>query len=351
MTDPVHQANKSLVLDYWAGLDRPDPDQRAGAVAAVMADDVRWHGHAPVGSVEGSSRFLSEAWAPLMRSFPDLERETFVFFAGTSNGRVDGDIGKDGHRWVTGTGLLHATFAEDYLGIPATGQPVSIRWGDFCRVTDGRIDEVYSLIDVVDLMLQAGIDVLPRRRGLDGLYPPPTDGDGVLLEPQDDAESDYSLERIRRFLFDGLNVFDQADLSSMGLAAYFHPDLQWYGPAGIGACPSFEDFENLHQRPWLVAFPDRQVQDLDALFAEGYYCGAPGWVGVKGVHRGVYQGVEATGNQIDFNGLDWWRRHGDQYVQNWVFVDMVHLFDQMGVDLFERMHTELSTSPAHGEAQ
>ena len=25
------------------------------------------------------------------------------------------------------------------------------------------------------------------------------------------------------------------------------------------------------------------------------------------------------------------------YVENWVFVDMVHLFRQLGVDLFERL--------------
>lgn len=347
MTDPLHQANKSLVLDYWAALDNPDGAARGEALPAIMADDVRWHGHEPVGSVAGRDRFVSEAWAPIMHSFEGLQRETFVFFAGTSNGRVDGDIDADGHRWVTGTGLLHATFTEDYLTIPATGGPVSIRWGEFTRVTDGRIDEVYFLIDVIDLMLQAGIDVLPLRRGADGQYPPPSSGDGVLLEPQDDAESDYSLERIRRFLFDGLNVFDQADLSSMGLADYFHPDVEWYGPGGIGGCASFEEFQDLHQRHWLVAFPDRQVQDLDALFAEGAYCAAPGWAGVKAIHSGIYADVEATGNPIDFNGLDWWRREGDQYVQNWVFVDMVHLFDQMGVDLFERMRAQVAAR-AHG---
>lgn len=40
---------------------------------------------------------------------------------------------------------------------------------------------------------------------------------------------------------------------------------------------SFAEFETLHQQPWLVAYPDRQVQDLDALFAEGLYSAAPGW--------------------------------------------------------------------------
>ena len=342
MTDPVHQANKALVLEYWAALDHADPNERSKGVATAMSGDMRWHGHAPVGRVDGPERFLSEAWEPLRRSFPDLDRETFVFFAGTSNGRHDGDISKDGHRWVTGTGVFRATFAEDYLTIPATGGPVSIRWGEFCRVTDGRIDEVYFLIDVLDLMQQAGFEVLDPSLGVDGQYPPPAAGDGVLAEPQDDAATGYCLDRIRAFIFGGLNVFDQEDLSSMGLAEYFPPDLQWYGPGGIGACLSFEDFENHHQRPWLVAYPDRQVQDLTALLAEGNYCGGPGWAGVKALHTGPYRGVEATGNAIDFNGLDWWKLDGEQFIENWVFVDMIHLFDQMGVDLFAHMHAQIS---------
>ena len=37
------------------------------------------------------------------------------------------------------------------------------------------------------------------------------------------------------------------------------------------------------------------------------------------------------------NGLDFWRREGDQFTENWVFVDMVHLFRQFGIDLFDRI--------------
>jgi hypothetical protein len=70
---------------------------------------------------------------------------------------------------------------------------------------------------------------------------------------------------LRTFIFDGLNGFDQSELESMGVADYFHPDVHWYGPGGIGACLSFEEFEHNHQRHWLKAFPDRSVQDLDAL--------------------------------------------------------------------------------------
>ncbi|MEM7337944.1 MAG: ester cyclase [Actinomycetota bacterium] len=335
----LNQTNKALVWRYWGELD--DAGTAPAAIAAVaerfMAPDAPWHGHAPVGSVAGAEAFATNAWAPLGAAIPDLRRETFLFFGGRSNGRVDGDEALDGRMWVTGTGVLRGTLSADYLGIPATGAEVAVRWGEFCCVVDERISETYFLIDVVDLARQAGVDLLPPSLGVDGVYPPPASGDGILHAAQDAELSEASLASIRRFIFDGLNVYDQDDLASMGMADFFHPDVRWYGPGGIGACLSLAEFEDNHQRPWLVAYPDRQVQDLDALIAEGDYSGAPGWAGVIATHTGPYLHVAATGRRVEFNGLDWWRQAGDQYVENWVFVDMVHLFDQFGVDLMARL--------------
>lgn len=336
MTPDENQRNKQLVWEYWRALDSSESGERLATVSTNWAPGAWWHGHAPVGSVQGPEAFVADAWDPLRRSFPDLQREPFIFFGGRSNGRVDGDISADGHMWVTGTGVMRATFEQDYLSIPATGQGVTLRWGEFCRLEAGRITETYFLIDVVDLMEQAGASPLPPSLGRAGVYPPPAAGDGILLDAPPSADSAYSLDHIRRFIFDGLNVYDQSELASMGMADFFDPQVHWYGPGGIGACYTLREFEDLHQRPWLVAYPDRQVQDLDALFAEGHYSGAPGWAGVKATHTGPYLGVDATGNEIEFNGLDWWKRDGELYVENWVFVDMVHLFGHFGIDLLAR---------------
>jgi hypothetical protein len=37
------------------------------------------------------------------------------------------------------------------------------------------------------------------------------------------------------------------------------------------------------------------------------------------------------------NGIDFWREENGQFIENWVFVDMIHLFHQMGIDLMERI--------------
>ena len=312
-------------------------DGIADLARSVMSPDAPWHGPDPVNTLEGPAAFADGFWRPLLHSFPDLKRHTHLFFGGQSNGRRDGNLAADGRMWVTGTGVLRGTFARDYLGIPATAGQVEIRWGEFCRVEDSQVVESYFLLDLVDLMQQAGFKVLPPSLGVDGVYPPPTAGDGVLLDAQDSEISANSLEHIRRFIYDGLNSYDESALESMGIADFFRPDIRWYGPGGIGACYSLKEFEDYHQRPWLTAFPDREVQDLDALFAEGAYSGGPGWAGVRATHAGPYREVAATGNTLAINGLDWWKRDGEHYIENWVFVDMVHLFRQFGVDLFARL--------------
>lgn len=341
MDATTHQQNKQAVWSYWLALDQAGHEATLAVAERHLSPDSTWHGPAPLPDLRGPQAFVSGYWAPLKRALPDLTRHPHVFMGGRSNGRVDGDTRRDGHAWVSGTGVFTGTFANDYLGIPATGRPVSIRWGECCRMEAGRIVQTYLLLDLVDLMQQAGIEVLPPSRGRDGLYPPPATGDGILHAEQDATESAHSLAHIRRFIFEGLNRFDKTELGSMGMASFFHPQVQWYGPGGIGACLSLKEFEDLHQRPWLVAYPDRKVQDLTALFAEGSYSGGPGWAGVVATHTGPYLDAPATGRRVVFNGMDWWKREGEQYVENWVFVDMVHLFRQFGIDLFERMRLQI----------
>ncbi len=333
----VNQANKQLVWDFWQALEGASANEVENVATTVMAEDVLWHGFDPIEKLEGRIAFTSNFWKPLLESFPDIKRETHIFMGGKSNGRADGDISLDGKMWVSGTGYFNGTFVKDYLEIPATGKKVSIRWGEFCRIEEGKIVEIYFMLDLIDLMQQAGFEVLPPSKGKNGLYPPPHARDGILLEKQPKEVSDYSLDHIWRFIYDGLNSYDQSELESMGMADFFHPEVQWYGPGGIGACLSLKEFENFHQQPWLIAYPDRQVQDLNALIGEGNYSGGPGWAGVKATHTGSYLDCPATGNSIAFNGLDWWKREGEVYVENWVFVDMIHLFRQFGVDLFERL--------------
>lgn len=271
-------------------------------------------------------------FAPVKAALPALTRHTHILMAGQSDAFEDGP---DGAFWVAGTGYFVGTGAGALFGLPLAGTSVRLRWGEFLRFdAQGRITHAQTIWDLVDLAEQIGAPVLPRPRGASHVFPAPTGLNGVL-DAAEAAETEATVQMGRDFIFGGLNSFDQADLSSMGMAHYFHPNLKWYGPGGIGACLSLAEFQELHQQPWLTAFPTRKVLHLESLFAEGPLLAASGPRGVVGDHTGPYLSHPATGAAIEVSGLDFWRRDGDRFTENWVFVDMIHLFAQMGINLLE----------------
>ncbi|MEL6888050.1 MAG: ester cyclase [Pseudomonadota bacterium] len=327
----INQRNKQTALKLWAALDR-DPQS-----ALPMLDGVtHWQGSEPVGVQASGAEIVAQMFAPLRAAIPDLRRQMHVLAGGQSDADEAG--GGDNAWWVAGTGYYTGRAVAPVFGIPATDADLRIRWGEFLRFDEaGRVTRAQTIWDLVDWCDQIGHPVLPRPRGALHVYPAPTGFDGELTGPQDPGETAETLGIGRAFIFGGLNSFDEADLSSMGMARYFHPNVKWYGPGGIGACLSLAEFETFHQQPWLTAFPDRKVMHLESLFAEGRMLAASGPMGVVGHHSGPYLGHAATGAAIEVSGLDFWLRDGGQFTENWVFVDMIHLFAQMGIDLLAQL--------------
>ena len=54
------------------------------------------------------------------------------------------------------------TFQGDYLGVKATGQPLTLRVMDFYRIEDARIIENWVTLDYGDLFHQMGVDLIAR---------------------------------------------------------------------------------------------------------------------------------------------------------------------------------------------
>ncbi len=42
--------------------------------------------------------------------------------------------------------------------------------------------------------------------------------------------------------------------------------------------------------------------------------------------------------------MDWWRREGDVLTENWVLIDMIDVFLQLGVDLFADILSQRQTN-------
>ncbi len=53
------------------------------------------------------------------------------------------------------------------------------------------------------------------------------------------------------------------------------------------------------------------------------------------MHNGEFLTIPASGNTLRWRIMDFWERVGDKLMTNWVHIDMIHIFKQMDVDVFE----------------
>jgi len=326
MTSTITQQNKARVFEFWQQLSATNADQVSTLVERYVHHDVAWIGPHPINHLQGVEQLVIGYWQPLLHSFPDLERNIDVLLGGHWKG-------KD---WVAATGYFNGTFVHDWLNIPKTNQPTRIRFGEFCSVESGKIGETYVLLDLIDVMLQAGFRVLPPSRGDEAAVPGPANGDGVLLSVQTDEATDASMELVLA-MFGGLGRFDGTNVRSMNMEAFWHPHMHWYGPCGIGTARGLENYYHVHASHFLGAFPDRGGGSHASRLAEGNYVASTGWPSVQATHTGEWLGCPPTGQRIGMRVMDFWRRDGEKLAQNWVLIDIIDIFRQFGIDLFARL--------------
>ena len=268
---PSAQALSAAKRTVWSATQRLPGAGFESTLRELLTPDAQWVVSHPVNDLVGPEAVAAGFCAPLLTALPDLERRTDLFFAGQWDGRACGGAGL----WVTCTGHYLGTFTQPLFGIPATGEPVWLRFGEFYRVEDGRIAEARILLDLVDLARQAGRPVLPKSPGLDGLVPGPRGHDGLLLGETDPAQGRACLELVEAMI-SGLGRYDRNDLKSMGMTHFWHPQMMWYGPCGIGTTRALSGFERHHQKPFLTALPDRKGGNHRARFGEGAFAASTG---------------------------------------------------------------------------
>ena len=120
-----------------------------GLMQAYWFDDMVWHGPASIGTKNGIDEFEHDYRDAFIESFPDKVGQDIV--------RIAED------NWVAAYGYQTTTFAKDWLGIPATGQQIKMKYMDFWRIEerDGerKLAENHVLIDILGVLEQAGYDV------------------------------------------------------------------------------------------------------------------------------------------------------------------------------------------------
>jgi predicted ester cyclase len=255
---------------------------------------------------------------------PDVERRVDISIRGTDEHGLD---------WVGEAGHYVGRFDGPFLGIPGTGRIVFLRYHEFYRMEGGRAVEVQAIWDLPDLMMHVGVWPMGPALGRTGLVPAPATQDGCRQA----GDGAHAL-RVVADMLDRLHLSDQGE-AAMDLPRAWHPRCSWYGPGGIGTARGIRGFRDHHQIPFLDAMPDRRGHvDRGHFFAQGDYVGFTAWPGMSmTLSGGGWLGVPGAGQKLTMRSLDFWRVEGDLIRENWVTVDLLDVWDQLGVNVLGRM--------------
>lgn len=327
-----HTQHKELIAPLRAAMYDFDGGGVRAALAHVCAADAVFRLAFPFRDTTGADAHYDQAYAPLLQAIPDLERRDYIVMAGST---------PEGEDWVGCAGYYCGTFQNPWMDIPATRHVVHMRFHEFYRIVEGKVVEVQSLWDIPEVMMQAGAWPMAPSLGREWHVPVPASNDGLVAGPYDEQAGAATCQHIIDMLEHMTRYPSQGGPEVMKMDRFWHPRMTWYGPAGIGTGRGIDGFRKWHQIPFLAAMPDRGQYD-DALtfhfFGDQNYAAVTGWPNmVQSVSGPGWLGIAPSGQKIEMRSLDFWRVESGLIRENWVLVDLLHVYDQIGVDVFARM--------------
>ena len=323
-----YQDSKTLVLQFYEELEAASADDIAKVMNRYMSSDYQFRGVHPFNELEGVDAVADSLWKPLLGAFTQIQRRQDIFMAGTNE--------IDGTEWVTSMGNFMGLFDNDWLGIPSTGKIAFIPYVEFNRISNGKICESAFFCDIIRVMIQVGLTPLPLQTGAEFINPGPRTHDGLLFEIQDVAESTKSRQLVNRMKDDFVATYG-SHVPAETLAKTWHDDMTWFGPGGIGAAYTIDGFLNQHERPFREGLDNIVFNGHVCRFAEGHYAGWFGWPNLTMTPSGGLMGLPASDRRIHMRVVDMYRRDGDKFAENWIFIDMLHWMLQQDVDVLARM--------------
>lgn len=331
MNDP-HSYNKAQIAPLRAAMYNFDAGAVRTALAGIMAEDVSVHMAYPFGDLVGSDEFYDACYAPLFAALPDLERRDWIVMGGET---PQGDV------WIGCGGHYSGTFVAPWLDIPPTGHLVHMRFHEFYRFVAGKIVEVQAIWDIPEVMMQARAWPMAPSLGVEYHIPGPATLDGLVPGPWDGTAAKASCDHVVEMLAHMTKHPSQGGPEVMEMARFWHPKMNWYGPAGIGTSRGIAGFRNWHQIPFLSAMPDRGQYDDEItfhFFGDGNYAAVTGWPNmIQTVSQGGWLGIAPSGQKISMRSLDFWRMEHGLIRENWVLVDLLDVYHQLGIDVFARL--------------
>lgn len=330
----IHHENKQQIGRFRAFMYDCDVSTLQSQLHELFASDCVVRLASPFEDLDGPNGLFEQAYLPLLTAVPDLERRDFIVMAGAD---------ADGSNWVGCGGHYVGVMKRPFLDIPPTQHVVAMRYHEYFRIEDGQIVEMQAIWDIPALMKQANAWPMAPTLAVEWpLIPGPASNDGIMATPYDAAKSAVSLKLVEDMLIAMGKYPLQGGPEVMEMPRYWHPKMLWYGPAGIGSMRRISGFRRWHQTPFLNAMPDRAggtaATTKSHFFADGEYVAVTGWPNMQVTMSGDgWLGIVPTNKQINMRSLDFWRCENGLIRENWVLVDILNVYDQLGVNVFDRM--------------
>ena len=330
METKIRQQNKNCVWEMFHALANAPQKKIADTLRLYYAEEAVWEIFHPFNTLHGCQEAVQHFWQPLFQAIPNLERRLDIFA---------GSVYQD-HYWVTCMGYLYGNFENPWLGIPATKDIVYLRMGEFHQVEKGKISKTHLLLDIPDVMRQAGFYPFRPMMGASGLVFGPQKSNGLRL-----GEDDLQQKTLNTVLsmHKALHEFDGKDVNSMPQDRYWSENFLYFAPAGIGTTRGLNNFKKKHQQPFLQSFPDRQGSEHYCRISDGPIACTSHWGTLTGTHLGAeWLGLPATGKKITMRVADWYcaSEEGKLY-ENWLLLDILDMYQQMGFDVLANLANRL----------
>ena len=325
----VHSNNRALLNSFRQALYNGDIKACSVALKETFADDAIVQIGFPFETLSHRDALVDEVFAPLNTALPDLERRDLIVIAGPTH---------HGTNWIGCCGYYTGTFTNSWLNIPATGHQVTLRFHEFYQVVDNKVTEVQAVWDIPELMMQAGVWPLAPSLGREWHVPGPATQDGLSVIDWEQNRAETSKQLVLDMV-ESLGHYAQGGVEAMQLDKYWHPHCNWYGPSGIGTARGIQGFRKWHQIPFLAGMPNRVGSGTQGnLFADGNYVGFTAWPGMHmTISDNGWLGIAPANQEITMRSLDFWRVEEGLIRENWVLIDLLDVYHQIGVDVFARM--------------
>lgn len=292
--------NKALIDRAVDAFNRGDE----AAVDALFAAGYVDHDPARAGLPPGPAG-VKAAWRQFRTAFPDAEvRISEVVAAGDK---------------VAVRGSIHGTHRGELMGIPPTGQAVTVTLIDVNRIAEGQLVERWAEADMLGLLQQLGAIPAPEHgehRPSDQPMSRGTTGGRSLSAEENEA-------MIRRYW---------QDASTRGVLAviddYFAPDIIAHPPTSVSPEPirgrdAWKQFTSAH---W-GAFPDLTATVEDVISEDDRVAVR---LTARGTHMGPLMGLPPTGKPVSFSGMEIFRLANGTIAESWGQFDALNLLQQLG---------------------